>query len=280
MGRIMDDVLTAANVGKDVRAAIKETFHAIRGGEPVSEGRRIKLSFAEAATGDAVVLARLSVYDGDDLKATVALADDGRYLLLENTPSAEQKTKKPAGEDDADESDEDSGGMRLYNSLYETALKQDIPRPIIDQMVRTFGNDVDFQRGVTGGNSIDAFYDDGDDADGSHAELLYAAITTRGETFKYYRFLSPDDQSIDYYDPMGRSTRKFLLRKPIASGELRSISGCATIRSFITCGRIMASIGRRRSERRSLPPATASSSRPVGALAMAGASRSSTTTVM
>jgi murein DD-endopeptidase MepM/ murein hydrolase activator NlpD len=112
--------------------------------------------------------------------------------------------------------------MRLYNSLYETALKQEIPRPIIDQMVRTFNNDVDFQRSVGAGDSIDAFYDDGDEADGSHAELLYASITTRGETFKYYRFQSPEDQSVDYFDPAGRSTRKFLLRKPIASGEFRS----------------------------------------------------------
>ncbi len=224
-GEDLDDVLTAANVGKDVKEAIKATFRANRGGDPVTEGRRIKLSFAEAETGDAVILARLSVYDGDDLKAAVALADDGRYLLLENAPAVEKKPRKPASEEDTDEAEEDSGGMRLYNSLYETALKQELPRPIIDQMVRTFGNDVDFQRGVTAGDSIDAFYDDGDDADGSHAELLYASITTRGETFKYYRFQTPDDQIVDFYDPAGRSTRKFLLRKPIASGELRSTFG-------------------------------------------------------
>jgi murein DD-endopeptidase MepM/ murein hydrolase activator NlpD len=34
-----------------------------------------------------------------------------------------------------------------------------------------------------------------------------------------------DDLGIDFYDPSGRSTRKFLLRKPIASGELRSTFG-------------------------------------------------------
>jgi murein DD-endopeptidase MepM/ murein hydrolase activator NlpD len=113
--------------------------------------------------------------------------------------------------------------MRLYNSLYETALKQDIPRPIIDQMVRTFGNDVDFQRPVAGGDSIDAFFDNGDDGD--RAELLFASITARGETYKYYRFQSLDDQGVDYFDPTGKSTRKFLVRKPIASGELRSVFG-------------------------------------------------------
>ena len=36
--------------------------------------------------------------------------------------------------------------MSLYQSLYETALKQGLPRPIIDVLVRVFANDVDFQR--------------------------------------------------------------------------------------------------------------------------------------
>jgi murein DD-endopeptidase MepM/ murein hydrolase activator NlpD len=221
-GESLDDILGAAGVGKDVIKAIKETFRVNRNGDPAVEGRRVRLSFAEAVAGDGLELARVSIYENDDLKAAVALADDGRYLLLENAPTGEKRMKKPASEDDSDESDEDSGGMRLYNSLYETALKQDIPRPVIDQMVRTFNNDVDFQRSVSAGDSIEAFYDDGEDGDGSHAELLYAAITTRGDTFKFYRFQLPDDQSVDYFDPSGHSTRKFLLRKPIASGEFRS----------------------------------------------------------
>ena len=36
--------------------------------------------------------------------------------------------------------------MSLYQSLYETALKQGLPRSIIDVMTRVFANDVDFQR--------------------------------------------------------------------------------------------------------------------------------------
>ena len=34
-----------------------------------------------------------------------------------------------------------------------TAAKQDIPRPMIDELVRIFANDVDFQRPVAGGSS-------------------------------------------------------------------------------------------------------------------------------
>jgi murein DD-endopeptidase MepM/ murein hydrolase activator NlpD len=220
-GEDLDDVLAAANVGKDVAAAVKAAFRANRGGDPLSEGRRVRLSFSETEIGDKLQLARLAVYEGENLLAAVALADDGRYLLLEHAPAADKKIKKPSDDENSDENDEDSGGMRLYNSLYETALKQDIPRPIIDQMVRTFGNDVDFQRGVAPGDSIDAFFDNGDETDGGRVDLLYASITARGETFKYYRFQSPDDQGVDYFDPVGRSTRKFLLRKPIANGEFR-----------------------------------------------------------
>ena len=40
------------------------------------------------------------------------------------------------------------GGMSLYQSLYETALKQGLPRSIIEVMTRVFANDVDFQRGA------------------------------------------------------------------------------------------------------------------------------------
>ena len=221
-GEGLDDVLAGAQISKDVAAAVKEAFRVNHNPDPAIEGRRVKLSFSEAETGDTPLLARLEVYEGDDLQVAVALADNGRYLLLERAPAADRKPHKNPGEEDSDEGEEDSGGMRLYNSLYETALKQDIPRPIIDQMVRTFGNDVDFQRAVAAGDSVDVFYDDGDEADGSHAELLYASITARGDTFKYYRFQSLDDQSVDYFDAAGRSTRKFLLRKPMASGEFRS----------------------------------------------------------
>ena len=50
-------------------------------------------------------------------------------------------------------------------------------------------------------------------------------MTVRDQTFKYYRFQTPDDNLVDYYDENGRSTRKFLLRKPIAEGEMTSPFG-------------------------------------------------------
>lgn len=44
----------------------------------------------------------------------------------------------------------------------------------------------------------------------------------RGETRKFYRFRTPDDGVVDYYDETGRSAKKFLMRKPIRNGRFRS----------------------------------------------------------
>lgn len=129
------------------------------------------------------------------------------------------KPIRKAADDDEDE--DDAGGMRLYNSFFETALKQEIPRSVIDDLVRIFANDVDFQRSTSAGDSFEVFYEESEESEGRY-DLLYASITARNETFKYYRYVSPDDNSIDFFDGNGRSTRRFLIRKPIATGEQRS----------------------------------------------------------
>ena len=52
--------------------------------------------------------------------------------------------------------------------------------------------------------------------------MLFAALTLGGETKKFYRFQTPDDGIIDYYDESGKSAKKFLVRKPVADGIMRS----------------------------------------------------------
>ena len=214
----VEDVLRAQG---STREQIGRIISALRRGSQanVTEGQRLKLLFADVTgLGKGLQIARLSVYTDDKLEATVAMADDGSFVQVARseapTPSSR---RKPAEEED----DDDGEGMRLYDSFYETAIKSDIPRSVINDLVRVFANDVDFQRAVSAGDAFEAFYEDGEEGE-SRNDLLFAAITTRNETFRYYRFQTPDDQMIDFYDENGRSTRKFLVRKPITQGETRS----------------------------------------------------------
>jgi murein DD-endopeptidase MepM/ murein hydrolase activator NlpD len=214
-GDTLESVLRAAGVTRDQINGILAAFGAKPGHAPVAEGARLKLLFADLdGSGTHMTLARLSVYSGETLETSIAINDRGNYIQV--TPP-HHAAKQPSESDESD----DEAGMRLYDSFYETALKQDIPHPVIDELVQIFANDVDFGRAVSAGDSFEALYDDNEEGKG-HNQLLYAAITARNQTFRYYRFRTPDDGVVDYYDQDGRSSRKFLVRMPIVGGRFTS----------------------------------------------------------
>ena len=74
------------------------------------------------------------------------------------------------------------------------------------------------------GDSFEVLYagEDETPAADSRNDVLFAALTVGGEAKKFYRFQSPDDGIVDYYDETGKSAKKFLVRKPVAEGIMRS----------------------------------------------------------
>ena len=94
---------------------------------------------------------------------------------------------------------------------------------MIDDLVRVYSYDVDFQRRTQPGDAFEVFYagDDDPTAD-AKSEVLYASLTVGGEMKKYYRFQTSDDGAVDYYDETGKSAKKFLVRKPVIAGIMRS----------------------------------------------------------
>ena len=117
--------------------------------------------------------------------------------------------------------DDDGSGVRLYQSIYETALRNNVPTPAIEEMIRIYSYDVDFQRKVQAGNSFDVMYSDDENNDGK-SEVRYVSLTVGGETKRYYHYQTADDGTYDYYDETGKSAKKFLVRKPVAIGIMRS----------------------------------------------------------
>jgi murein DD-endopeptidase MepM/ murein hydrolase activator NlpD len=186
-----------------------------RGGREITlrEGQRVRVMFAPGP-GGRLQPVRIVVMGTVAPEAAVALSDDGRYVAIDDPAETTS---------DEDDEDEDSGqGLRLYAAIYETALRQDIPRPVIDEMIRLFGNDVDFSRRAGPNDLFEVLFTADDEGDGARGDILYAALTTGGETRRYYRFAVPGENLYDYYDEQGRSVRKFLIRKPLASGQMRS----------------------------------------------------------
>ena len=177
------------------------------------EGQRVRILLAP--NGDQAVPLRVSIFNDQSHEASVALSDNGNYVAVEDP--RDSGFTRLSDEDDGDE----GKGIRLYQSIYETALKNRVPTPMIDSMIRTFSFDVDLQRRVRAGDAIDILY--ADESEGqSQGDVLYASITTGGEPRRYYRFQTDDDGIVDYYDEGGKSAKKFLMRKPMTGGIFRS----------------------------------------------------------
>ena len=172
-----------------------------------------------SAPGQRLQPVRVIVANDTAIEAVAALSDMGKYVSVD---VASMNTVAEAAS--ASEDEDDGTGVRLYQSIYETALRNKVPSQVIEDMIKIYSYDVDFQRKVQAGDSFEVFYagEDETPSPDSKNEVLYAALTVGGETKKYYRFQTPDDSVVDYYDETGKSAKKFLVRKPVANAIMRS----------------------------------------------------------
>jgi murein DD-endopeptidase MepM/ murein hydrolase activator NlpD len=185
-------------------------------------------SVASARSGEPRQIVRVSLVTEGRVETMVAANDRGAFVPVqivrekdEPRPRRATRSAKPGADDEDD--DTEGTGARLYDSLYETALRLEMPRPLIDEMVRIFAHDMDFQRRVSGGDNLEVIFTDEEEGEGSRTELLFASLSVGGETRRVFRFHAPDDGVIDFFDEDGRSLKKFLLRKPVAGdAEMRS----------------------------------------------------------
>jgi murein DD-endopeptidase MepM/ murein hydrolase activator NlpD len=188
----------------------------------LKEGEKLRILMASSAPGARLQPYRVIVANDSAVEAVAALSDLGKYVAVD---VASMNTVTDTADNGKDDDDEDDGsGVRLYQSIYETALRNKVPSGVIDDMIRIYSYDVDFQRKVQPGDSFDVFYA-GEDEGSTVAEkneVLFASLTVGGETKKYYRFQTPDDSVVDYYDETGKSAKKFLVRKPVNNAIMRS----------------------------------------------------------
>src|SRR5215475_266373 len=185
----------------------------------IKEGQKLRILMAQVSDNQRLQPVRVIIANDSGIDLVVALADTGKYV------SVDVKNVETEVAEAAEESDEnDTSGVRLYQSIYETALRNRIPRPIIEDLIRIYSYDVDFQRKVQPGDSFEVLYagEDETPAADSRNDVLFATLTVGGETKKFYRFQSPDDGVVDYYDETGKSAKKFLVRKPVLAGIMRS----------------------------------------------------------
>jgi len=224
-GDSVTSVLRDQGATPDEARAIAATL-GVRGRDGgLKEGEKLRILMGPTSSAPDARLQPYRVIVANDtmIEAVAALSDLGKYVAVDvQSMNTVSETADNANNNDDD--DDDGSGVRLYQSIYETAMRNKVPTPVIEAMIRIYSYDVDFQRKVQPGDSFDVFYageDEGATASDKN-EVLFASLTVGGETKKYYRFQTPDDGVVDYYDESGKSAKKFLVRKPVNDAIMRS----------------------------------------------------------
>jgi murein DD-endopeptidase MepM/ murein hydrolase activator NlpD len=219
-GEVLSSILRDAGATPDEIRSIAGALGAKGRDGVIKEGQKLRILVSPTAS-QGVQPVRVIVTGDNGIEAYAALSDLGQYVAVD--PQSTGATRVADDENERDE-DDDGTGVRLYQSIYETALRNQVPRPIVDNLVRIYSYDVDFQRKTQPGDSFEVLYA-GDEENASaqdKGDVLYASLTVGGETKKFYRFQSLDDGVVDYYDESGKSVKKFLVRKPVNEAIMRS----------------------------------------------------------
>ena len=212
-------ILREAGASAEDAAAIAAALGSRGRDGGLKEGQKLRILMSAASAGRRSRPVRVVVIGEGGAEAMAALSDTGKYVAVEVQGDDNSQVAEAEEEEEAEEQ---PGTVRLYQSIYETALRQQVPRPVVDELIRIYSYDVDFQRRVQAGDSFEILYPGEDENGTDKVDVLYASLTIGGETKRYYRFTTPDDAQIDFYDETGKSAKKFLVRKPVETAVMRS----------------------------------------------------------
>jgi murein DD-endopeptidase MepM/ murein hydrolase activator NlpD len=188
----------------------------------LAAGQEVRITLVPSLTQkDRKEPARFAVFsDGHEHLVTVMRNSAGEFVAS-RSPGMEQEISS------AETSDADRASMSsLYSSVYYAALLQKVPQDEIWTIMKIHAAETDFRRRLSAGDAVEFFFDMKDESipDAPPGELLYTAITSGGETYRFYRFRTPDGL-VDYYDERGSNSRKFLMRRPVRGENVRLTSG-------------------------------------------------------
>jgi murein DD-endopeptidase MepM/ murein hydrolase activator NlpD len=109
-------------------------------------------------------------------------------------------------------------------SLYVDALRAGASPKMLEEMIKIFSYDVDFQRDIQPGTEFSLLYDTYKDEESGlerPGELLYAHLVLEGKPYALYRFQPPGGVP-GYYTLKGESVKKALLKTPVDGARLTS----------------------------------------------------------
>ncbi|TWB21488.1 murein DD-endopeptidase MepM/ murein hydrolase activator NlpD [Nitrospirillum bahiense] len=113
---------------------------------------------------------------------------------------------------------------RITSSLSEAASAAGVPYPVLDAFIKRYAYDVDFQRDLQPGDTFEILFERYYTEDGQPArdgDIQFASLTLSGKEKAIYRYQA-SGSTADYYNALGESIRRAILRTPIDGARVTS----------------------------------------------------------
>jgi murein DD-endopeptidase MepM/ murein hydrolase activator NlpD len=214
-GDTLSGILAEAGVAEDDIAAILASMKKVYDPTSIRPGRRLVLTLGRIG-GDGgqpkrTVLLSLKVRPTIQREIVVERTERGAYETAEIVKTLTEKTDRVQGV--------------IKGSLYQAAMNAGVPEGAIQELMRIYAYDVDFQRDIQAGDKFDVLFTRYYDDQGVPVKLgtvLHATLTLQGERKPLYRFTGPDGQTADYYSAEGGNGKRMLMKTPIDGARLAS----------------------------------------------------------
>src|ERR1700732_2954442 len=141
-GDTVTSVLRDKGVTPEDAKAIAGTLGARGRDGGLKEGEKLRILMAPAGPGQRLQPYRVVVANDTAVEAVAALSDLGKYVAVD----VQSMNTVAEATDNGDDDDDDGSGVRLYQSIYETALRNKVPAGVIEDMVRSYSYAGDLQR--------------------------------------------------------------------------------------------------------------------------------------
>lgn len=113
----------------------------------------------------------------------------------------------------------------IKDTLYDTAKEIGLPAPVLANLIKLYSYDVDFQRDIKEGNKFTVLFEEIVDTDSSqvvdYGNILFAQMDIDNQPLQAYRYETADGEA-RYYDALGKSIEKSLLKTPMDGARITS----------------------------------------------------------
>ncbi|WP_455481770.1 M23 family metallopeptidase [Bartonella sp. B35(2025)] len=241
--KIIDALQKTSYAKKQIEQVVK-TLAIFNHSDTLKEGDLLRIGIV-TQPGEEDHLVRASIYTGMHHVLTIALNDNNQFV--ESAEPEMSHTLKTAFQNGIPHSFINPAQLpTVYDAIYNAILSHNMSKSLSQHLIHLLATNIDMKSRITPTDQLEIFYAVPQQSDTNKnntqskndeknikarepttttdPEIRYISATFGNTTYKYYRYQAKDG-SIDYYDSEGKSSKPFLLRKPIPNGIFGSPFG-------------------------------------------------------